>query len=346
MCRNLKLITALFLLLTLALKSVAQLHGAGGGKVQSQEALGRSWKGPSTSVLGRLFTQKKPAVRAAEGSSRSTRTQARPSPMPAPPPRVDTASAASYTFRSAGDSGVAELLSTAFTTNETEKSTLLFLFRELKKSYESEVEKENKKNDLAAAMTFFVASNVVTYHAAPMPSDAVTEELYQRLRDAMAGSPEIARLTNTEKQQAHDWLVYMGGFVLAGYINAKNTNDRKSLGDFKLLANQSMKLVLGIEASKFAPDLKMSADNGSRKIDENRSAVGDRSNPMPGESKPASYQLSLISYHLFRKNPRLRSGFQDLDPIADLHDSAGVFGYEILPKQNLAVDVPVTRHGF
>ncbi len=81
------------------------------------------------------------------------------------------------------------------------------LFKQLKQGYETEVAKEVKSNNLAAAMTLFIASNVVAYHNSEMPSDEATEEFYNSIRDVMAATPEIARLTNAEKQQTHDWLV-------------------------------------------------------------------------------------------------------------------------------------------
>ncbi len=130
------------------------------------------------------------------------------------------------------------------------------LFKQLKQGYETEVAKEGKSNNLAAAMTFFIASNVVAYHNSEMPSDEATEEFYNSIRDVMAATPEIARLTNAEKQQTHDWLVYMGGFVLLGHMNAKNTGDAKSLADYKSVADQSMRLVLGVGPTDFSPSLQ------------------------------------------------------------------------------------------
>jgi hypothetical protein len=99
-------------------------------------------------------------------------------------------------------------------------------------------------------MTFFIASNVVAYHRTPMPSDEATEELFVSLRDTMSSTPEIAKLSNAEKQQMHDWLVYMGGFVLATYLEATNTNDKETLDNAKLIAGYSTQIVLGIDIVK------------------------------------------------------------------------------------------------
>jgi hypothetical protein len=238
---------ALLFFLPFCTLTPAQVHGAGGGKAQIKEGLGRTWKGPTAAVFSRILTRKTPNERA----SRSTPTARTRPAVPSP-----SAPTASITFRPTADSGVAELLATAFSKTPLEKATLLELFKQVKMGYETEVAKEGKSNDLAAAMTLFIASNVVAYHNSEMPSDAETEELYNSIRGVMISTPEIARLTNAEKQQTHDWLVYMGGFVLAGHINAKNTNDLSSLADFKSIADQSMRLVLGIGPDGFTPNLR------------------------------------------------------------------------------------------
>lgn len=219
-----------------------------------QEGLGRTWKGPAPSVFSRIITR-----RTVTAEKTPVRTQTRrPGPAVAktsPAVSRPAAPAAGIKFRPGADTGIGDLLAEAFSTNETQKQLLSDLFSQLKQAYETEVAKEGKSNDVAAAMTFFIASNVVAYHDAGMPSDDATEEFYNSIRDVMAATPEIARLTNAQKQQTHDWLVYMGGFVLAGYMNAKNTRDRKSLADYKSIADQSMRIVLGIGPADFTPNL-------------------------------------------------------------------------------------------
>lgn len=249
---------AVTLLFLLTLPTLAQLHGAGGGKAQIKEGLGRTWKGPSANVFSRILARRTPSEKSAPASG--PRRRAVPySIKPAAP--VPTAA---ITFQPGPDTGMADLLATAFTKNAAEKSVMLELFRVLKQGYETEVAKERKSNDLAAAMTFFIASNVVVYHNAEMPSEAVTEEFYNSIRGVMASTPEIARLTNAEKQQTHDWLVYMGGFVLLGHMNAKNTNDAASLADYKTIADQSMRLALGIGPADFTPNLQSSSTKSVR----------------------------------------------------------------------------------
>lgn len=246
-------ILAASLLFLLPLHIFAQLHGAGGGRAQIKEGLGRTWKSPAAAAFTRILTRRTapPAERTARSSG--PRPRATPSMAPATPTAI-----ASIKFRPGPDTGIGDLLATAITTNAQEKAVMSELFRQLKSGYETEVAKEGKSNDLAAAMTFFVASNVVAYHNSAEPSDAATEDFYNSVREVMAATPEIARLTDAEKQQTHDWLVYMGGLVLLGHMNAKNTNDRASLADYKAVADQSMRLVLGVGPGSLTPNLQSS----------------------------------------------------------------------------------------
>lgn len=221
-----------------ALPAISQTHGVGGAKAgMIKEGLGRTWKGPSTTVIAKILTRRgagKSTTRAASASGRRPKTAV--SRPPVPPASV-------VTFRPSGNSGVAELFASSFSSNASEKATLLELFSQVKQGYETEVAKDGKSNDLAAALTFFLLSNIVAYNDSEVPTEAATEEVYVSLREAMNTTPEIARMTNAEKQQMHDWLVYLGGFVLTGYTVAKQTNDKASMKTFREVAELSSNLI-------------------------------------------------------------------------------------------------------
>lgn len=155
-------------------------------------------------------------------------------------------------FSPAGDSGVAKSLADALGRSEDEKTALTSAFSQIKQAYEAEVAKEGKSNDLAAAMTFFIAANVAAYRRTDTPTDAATDNLYQSLRETMAAAPGFARMSDAEKQRTHDWLVCMAGFVLAGYTDAKQSGDEGALKTLGELADYSMRLVLGVEAGKLS----------------------------------------------------------------------------------------------
>lgn len=196
---------------------------------QGNDRVGRTWKGPDISVIWELLKE----------DEQNKRTK------PATTTRVSVVK-----FTPAGDSGVISALADALGSNMQQRAAVAQAFAQIKQSYEAEVAKEGKSNNLAAALTFFIASNVIAYHQTEMPSDADTEKLFQSLQPLLAKVPAFASLSNSEKHQMHDWLVCMGGFALTNYMDAKQNGHTQGLATIKEFADYSMRLVLGIEAGK------------------------------------------------------------------------------------------------
>lgn len=194
---------------------------------QSNDRIQRTWKGPDVSAIWGLLKD--------EEKRPSPKPQGRINPMK---------------FTPAADSGVARALADAFGSSAEQRASLVEAFTQIKQGYEAEVAKEGKSNNLAAAMTFFIAANVAAYHQTELPSDADTDKLFASLQQAMAQVPAFAAMANAEKQQLHDWLVYMGGFSLTNYTDAKQNRDAQGLATIKDFADYSMRIALGVEGAK------------------------------------------------------------------------------------------------
>ncbi len=222
---------------------------------QSSDRIQRTWKGPDVSAIWGLLKEESP------------KPQGRSNPM---------------RFTPAADSGVAKVLVDAFGSSAEQRASLLEAFTQIKQGYEAEVAKEGKSNNLAAAMTFFIAANVAAYHQSELPSDADTDRLFESMQQAMAQIPAFAAMSNAEKQQLHDWLVYMGGFSLANYTDAKQNRDAQGLATIKDFADFSMRIVLGVEGAKLSlagSRLNVSAPPVSATPITIRSSVRGRSPP-------------------------------------------------------------------
>ena len=191
------------------------------------DRIGKTWNGPNISELWSLLKEE----------------QQRPTPK---------ARNTTLTFTPAGDSGVPRSLAEAFGTTPEQRASLVDAFSQIKQGVDAELAKEGKSNNLAAAMTFFIAANVVTYHQTEMPSDADSEKLFASLQQAMTKIPAFAAMSNAEKHRMHDWLVCMGGFALTNYLDAKQNRDAQGLATIKDFADYSMRLVLGIETAKLS----------------------------------------------------------------------------------------------
>jgi hypothetical protein len=196
---------------------------------QASDRIAGTWGNPNSSLITRALRDRKAQRRA-----------------PAP---VDLSA---LKFTPAGDSGVAKVLADALGSDAQQRAALTEGFLQIKQGYEGEVARKGMSNNLAAAFTFFIAANVTAYGQSAEPSDKATEILFSELQGAIASVPEFASMSNLEKQKMHDWLVYMGGFTLAGYAEARQTGDGKSLGTYREFADHSLRLVLGIEASKLS----------------------------------------------------------------------------------------------
>jgi hypothetical protein len=165
------------------------------------------------------------------------------------PAAVDSSA---VTFKPAGDSGVARALADALGVSEQSKAELKELFAQIKQGYETDVVKEGKSNNLAAAFTFFIALNVMAYRREPEPSDGATETLFGELQRVITSAPELSRLPDAEKQRMHDWLVCVAGYTLVHHAVAKQTGDARAADINREFAAYALRLVLGVEASRLS----------------------------------------------------------------------------------------------
>lgn len=174
-----------------------------------------------------------------------------PSAAARPHAAADQASYAVLRFRPAANSGVAKQIADALGGDPKQRADLLAAFQAIKRSYESEAARGGKSNNIAAAMTFFLVATSMAYHQTDEPAESVTDSLVEALQRELSTSPDFKSMTDLQKQRMHDWLVISGGFVLAGYLDAVKTGDPKELRDYKDLANEFVRLVLGTGIEKF-----------------------------------------------------------------------------------------------
>jgi len=231
-------ISILAIILVGASAGFGQINGIGGGK--GNEALGKTWGGPSAYVIANVLRKTRTAT--------STAQPRRPSKVvPVSKAVLDVVK-----FKPVGESGVPLALATTLGTSGEQVDQLNDSFRQLREVYQVEIAKDGKSNDVAAAITYFIAVNVGAYHGTEMASDEEVDKFYAVVRTAIGSAPEFSRLSNAEKQQMHDWLVCMAGFVLVTYLDAKANNNQAGLATAAQLADLSMKVSLGIEISQIS----------------------------------------------------------------------------------------------
>lgn len=151
-----------------------------------------------------------------------------------------------FNFRPVGNTGVDKSLVELMTNKPEEQQIFQLIFSETKKAYQAEATKLGRQNDLALSLTFFIATCVTVYHDAPEPSDLATDNLYLMLAESMVETPEIAKMSNQEKNITSDTLIYISGLILAGYMSSKENNDAETLAIYQKTAGECLQSLMGI----------------------------------------------------------------------------------------------------
>lgn len=199
--------------------------------VAAQNNIERTWRGPDLALIRTILAE----------ADNSSKPDAKRSTTNTP---VSTANKLAR-FKPGPDPGIARSLADAFGRSPAEIANLKDAFDSIKQGYETEVAKEGKSNNVAAALTFFISTNAMVFHDAPEPPDAVTEEMFQNVEKLIESSPSFAKITDPDKQQMHDWLVMMAGFALINYQDNKKSNNAEGLRNIGEFANLATKVVLG-----------------------------------------------------------------------------------------------------
>ena len=123
-----------------------------------------------------------------------------------------------------------------------------------KAGYNEEAGKRNKKNDVAMALTVFIASMVTVYNDSPEPSEIALQNLYNILAESMSEDAAFLKTGNSNKELAHDTLVYISGLVLAGYELGRAQNDPNTVRSFRELAGVCLQSLLQLDPHKLSFD--------------------------------------------------------------------------------------------
>lgn len=169
--------------------------------------------------------------------------------------------------------------------NAEEKALYLQLFTETKKGFEAEVASKGMKNNIAAAMTFLMATTVMVYNEAPEPSDEATEKLFNGLNTIIDETPGMANVPNKDKQFLYDAYISFGGLTLAFYSEGKDTKDKDLVKVARVMAGSLL-----LELFKINPNTIHFEGNSLRMKSES------------GENSPAQTPRTTSKSHNFTKS--------------------------------------------
>lgn len=146
----------------------------------------------------------------------------------------------------------AQRLVNEFAETSDEKTLILTLFNAAKTGYDEEAAKKGKKNDVALALSFFLASCITVYNDAPAPSDQAFDNMYDALAESLLEDEQFAASTDREKQEMSETLIYIGGLVLGGYTIGKESNDEETVRAFQNLAGVSLTSLSQLDPEKMS----------------------------------------------------------------------------------------------
>jgi hypothetical protein len=105
-------------------------------------------------------------------------------------------------------------------------------------------------NDLALALSFFLATNASIYHGGGQPADPPMVELRDTIAEALAEGNALNGITDRKKQEMYEALVLFTGFTLATYEEGRQRGDAETIKISRQLAGQNLLAVIGISPDK------------------------------------------------------------------------------------------------
>lgn len=194
---------------------------------------------------GRAAVEKAEREAAARGTANSGNNSGTTT-IPVAPPRVKKNLGR---FQPDPTLNSAKVLADALGETAQEKRLVTQIFLSTKAAFEREAAAKGLKNNVAGALTLFMATAAMVYHDTE-PSDEATDVLADAINAGIDEMPEFGRLTNRQKQGFYDMLIGFSGLLLSGYKEGKQNNDPATLEAYRQLSGELIKLVLKIEPDR------------------------------------------------------------------------------------------------
>ena len=169
---------------------------------------------------------------------------------------------------------------------------VLTIMTTILQEYEKGARAAGKPNDVALALSFFLATNASVYHDAGQPGDPQMLELRDMIAEALVEGNAFNGVGDRQKQEMYETLVLFTGFALAAYQEGKQGGNVESVRVGQQLAGQNLLAVTGL-----SPDKVNFSDQGLS-IQGDPAAV--TTTATPSSTQPIEHWVILRA---FRDNP-------------------------------------------
>lgn len=216
---------------------------------------GTIWKNQGSAMLSQVIQANANAWRAKNGlansarnsrnngtrNSNRTNTAAVSNSGTAPKKAVSN-----YTFfKPDATVNTARLFAESLGETAEEKALLRNIYTTTKAAYEKETLQKGWKNNIAGAMTFFIASAVTVYHDGTEPSEEGMRHFFITFSDAINQTPGFGQISNSEKQAFYNKLIGFSGLLIAGYTEGKQSGNEETIKAYGKIAGMLFEMILG-----------------------------------------------------------------------------------------------------
>ena len=232
----------LILLLLVSCASAVAQHAADG--------LGGAFNNPAGTTITRTITdgiarrnrERRLAAARRSGPSSTQRTASSDSAQP-----VAKLNEASVLFRPTGTQLKTREIANVIDAGNPQVFRLLTTLLE---EFDKGARTAGHPNDLALAMSFFLATNASIYHDAGEPADPQMLELRDTIAEALVEGNALSSMTDRKKQEMYEALVLFTGLALATYQEGKRGGNAETIKTSQQLAGQNLLAVMGISPDK------------------------------------------------------------------------------------------------
>jgi len=232
----------LILLLLVSCAAAVAQHAADG--------LGGAFNNPAGTTITRTITdgiarrnrERRLAAARRSGPSSTQRTASSDSAQP-----VAKLNEASVLFRSTGTQLKTREIANVIDAGNPQVFRLLTTLLE---EFDKGARTAGHPNDLALAMSFFLATNASIYHDAGEPADPQMLELRDTIAEALVEGNALSSMTDRKKQEMYEALVLFTGLALATYQEGKRGGNAETIKTSQQLAGQNLLAVMGISPDK------------------------------------------------------------------------------------------------
>jgi len=233
MCKYLGVCSGVLVVLLSSIPSLAQYR----------DNLGGNWNDPMSATITNIimdrYAQRRLQENLAAKRSRVKTSESSPGSASAKTKIND----ASLHFRSTGTQlktrEIANLI-------DAENPQVFQLMTALLDEYEKNARAAGRPNDVALALSFFLATNASLYHDAGQPADSQMLELRETIAEALLQANAFNGVTDRKKQEMYETLVLFTGFALAAYQEGKQQGNLASVRVAQQLAGQNLQALTGV----------------------------------------------------------------------------------------------------